>query len=217
MSSVRRNLFQSQLTRRPTSGAPGSASSSSNGAGGGATPSSSSVSLASSVGGDALRLDSAELQLGPEMVGGGGLSVGGAAGYLDIVIRDKNGEIELGDPPTPGADEEDDGMAEARHESEKERQRLVDAVKQHQIDKNSLPVQPEGEYFFFGVHSHFIAIPCVGGYGVPVSDSSRVAPRRGLTWIAELLEAVRVSLRAKVAALADDNWMFEREELPRHQ
>ncbi len=33
----------------------------------------------------------------------------------------------------------------------------------------------------------------------------------------ELLEAVRASLRAKVAALAEDNWMYEREELPRHQ
>jgi hypothetical protein len=32
--------------------------------------------------------------------------------------------------------------------------------------------------------------------------------------IAELLEAVRASLRAKVAALAEDNWMYEREEEP---
>lgn len=31
----------------------------------------------------------------------------------------------------------------------------------------------------------------------------------------ELLEAVRASLRAKVAALAEDNWMFEPEEQPR--
>jgi len=158
MSSVRRNLFQNQLTRRPTSGAPGSASSGSIGVGGGPTPSSSSVSLASSVGGDALRLDSAELQMGPETA-----AVGGAAGCLDIVIRDKNGEIELGDPPTPGVDEGDDGMAEARHENEKERQRLAEAVKQHQIDKNSLPVQPEGEFLFFvGISSSFISIPCVG-------------------------------------------------------
>jgi hypothetical protein len=30
--------------------------------------------------------------------------------------------------------------------------------------------------------------------------------------VAELLEAVRASLRAKVAALADDNWMYEAED-----
>jgi hypothetical protein len=28
----------------------------------------------------------------------------------------------------------------------------------------------------------------------------------------ELLDAVKASLRAKVAALADDNWMFEAED-----
>jgi len=33
----------------------------------------------------------------------------------------------------------------------------------------------------------------------------------------ELLEAVRASLRAKMAALAEDNWMFEKEDLPRRQ
>jgi hypothetical protein len=31
---------------------------------------------------------------------------------------------------------------------------------------------------------------------------------------AELLEAVKASLRAKVAALDEDNWLYEREELP---
>jgi hypothetical protein len=36
-----------------------------------------------------------------------------------------------------------------------------------------------------------------------------------LTSRAELLEAVKTSLRAKVAALAEDNWMFEPEEQPR--
>jgi hypothetical protein len=30
--------------------------------------------------------------------------------------------------------------------------------------------------------------------------------------VAELLEAVRASLRAKVAALGDDNWMYEAED-----
>jgi len=67
-------------------------------------------------------------------------------------------------------DQEEAGDA---HEDEKERQRLADAVKHHQRDRNRAPSEP-----------------------------------------AELLEAVRASLRAKVAALAEDNWMYEREEEP---
>jgi hypothetical protein len=35
--------------------------------------------------------------------------------------------------------------------------------------------------------------------------------------VTELLAAVVASLRAKVAALAEDNWMYEREEIPRFQ
>lgn len=31
----------------------------------------------------------------------------------------------------------------------------------------------------------------------------------------ELFEAVRASLRAKVAALSEDNWMYEKEDEPR--
>lgn len=31
----------------------------------------------------------------------------------------------------------------------------------------------------------------------------------------ELLEAVKASLRAKVAALAEDSWMYEKQEEPR--
>ncbi|KAK2595798.1 hypothetical protein QQS21_006561 [Conoideocrella luteorostrata] len=88
----------------------------------------------------------------------------------EIVVRNQEGEIELGDPPTP-AFEETDEQAEDRHEIEKERQRLQDAVKHHSINHSAVPKQPE-----------------------------------------ELLDAVRASLRAKVTALAEDNWMFEREE-----
>ncbi|KAK4453272.1 hypothetical protein QBC34DRAFT_220693 [Podospora aff. communis PSN243] len=147
-TNVRRNLFQSQLTRRPTAG-----------------------SVSSSAGSaETLRLDP-DVQLQPP--GGGGGSVG--VGNLDIVIRDKNGEIEIGDPPTPVIEAEEVGV-DAGVEGERERRRLAEAVKQHQIGQNSIPAQPE-----------------------------------------ELLEAVRASLRAKVAALAEDNWMFEREELSRHQ
>ncbi|KAG6011390.1 hypothetical protein E4U54_008102 [Claviceps lovelessii] len=88
----------------------------------------------------------------------------------DIVVRNQQGEIELGDPPTP-VFEETDEQAEDKHEREKERQRLAEAVKHHGVNHGAMPNQPE-----------------------------------------ELVEAVRASLRAKVAALVDDNWMFEPEE-----
>ncbi|KAK0636278.1 hypothetical protein B0T17DRAFT_74908 [Bombardia bombarda] len=141
-SSVRRNLFQSQLTRRPTARG----------------------SLASN---ETLRLDTDMQQQSDP------LSLSSSS---DIVIRDQNGEIELGDPPTPLLDDPEGLALDTRQENERERQRLAEAVKQHQIDQNSVPAQPE-----------------------------------------ELFDAVRASLRAKVAALAEDNWMFEREEAPRHQ
>lgn len=131
-SSVRRNLFQSQLTRRPT-------------------PTSSGEP-------ETLRLDA-----------------DAPAESSDIVVRDKNGEVELDDPPTPPIDDPDEIALDPRQQSEKERQRLADVVKHHQINQNSVPAQPE-----------------------------------------EILEAVRASLRAKVAALSEDNWMFEREEPPRY-
>jgi hypothetical protein len=99
--SVRRNLFQSQLTRRPTA--------------------------TSSTSAETLRLDT-----------------DAQSESSDIVIRDKNGEIDLGDPPTPPVDDPDEVPMDARQDNEKERQRLSEAVKQHQIDQNSVPSQPEG-------------------------------------------------------------------------
>ncbi|KAG5920989.1 hypothetical protein E4U42_006014 [Claviceps africana] len=85
----------------------------------------------------------------------------------EIVVRNQHGEIELGDPPTPVFEEMDE-QAEEKHETEKERQRLAEAIKDHSINHSPMPNQSE-----------------------------------------ELLEAVRASLRAKVTALAEDNWMFE--------
>ncbi|KAG6023467.1 hypothetical protein E4U19_001366 [Claviceps sp. Clav32 group G5] len=88
----------------------------------------------------------------------------------DIVVRNQQGEIELGDPPTPEM-EEGDEQVEDKHETEKERQRLAEALKRHSENTHAPPDQQE-----------------------------------------ELLEAVRASLRDKVTALADDNWMFEPED-----
>ncbi|CZS93686.1 uncharacterized protein RAG0_03855 [Rhynchosporium agropyri] len=89
----------------------------------------------------------------------------------DIVIRDKNGEFEIEDLPVQTFDEQDEGAHGEEKEDEKERQRLADAVKHHQRDRNRAPSEP-----------------------------------------AELLEAVRASLRAKVNTLAEDNWMYEAED-----
>ncbi|KAK4105104.1 hypothetical protein N658DRAFT_493228 [Parathielavia hyrcaniae] len=146
--NVRRNLFQSQLTRRPPA-----ASSTSSG----------DLHLDDDVHEE--RQHHGQFQSQPETA---------FPPDDDIVVRNDNGEIEMGDPPTPTIDDPED--LEAQHENEMERQRLADAVKQHPIDQHSVPSQPE-----------------------------------------ELLEAVKASLRAKVAALGDDNWLYEPELPQRHQ
>lgn len=148
-AGVRRNLFQSQLTRRPTAG----------------STSTSAETLHSDV--DILS-DTSE-----------------------IVVRDKHGEIELGDLPTPIMEDEDELPLDHRQECEKERQRLAEAVKHHQMHRHAMTEQPEGATWACLCYSHRINAAL------------------------ELLEAVRASLRAKVAALAEDNWMFEPEEQPR--
>ncbi|KAI6090901.1 hypothetical protein F4821DRAFT_12405 [Hypoxylon rubiginosum] len=136
---VRRNLFQSQLTRRPTP-----------------TNSSSNTSA------ETIRLGDVEV----------------LSDTSEIVIRDKNGEFEVDDPPTPPLDDPEEGGAlDEAQENERERQRLAEAVRDHQINRHRTPEQPEDE----------------------------------------VLEAVRASMRAKVAALAEDNWMYEPEEQPRPQ
>ncbi|KAK3905341.1 hypothetical protein C8A05DRAFT_41729 [Staphylotrichum tortipilum] len=113
----------------------------------------------------------------------------------DIVVRDHNGEIELGDPPTLPLDEAEDMEAqEARRQDEKERQRLAEAIRQHQIGQHSVPAQPEGRHPFLPE-----AVTVVVGRG---TFFARHMPR-------ELLEAVKTSLRAKVAALDEDSWLYE--------
>ncbi|KAI0167114.1 hypothetical protein GGR52DRAFT_575077 [Hypoxylon sp. FL1284] len=137
-AGVRRNLFQSQLTRRPTP-----------------TNSSSNSSA------ETLRLADVEV----------------LSETSEIVLRDKNGEIEVDDPPTPPLDDPDEAAAlDEAQENERERQRLAEAVRHHQISHNPAPEQPE-----------------------------------------EVLETLRASMRAKVAALAEDNWMYEPEEQTRPQ
>jgi hypothetical protein len=76
-AGVRRNLFQSQLTRRPT-------------------PTSSNSA-------ETLRLD-----------------VDVLSDTSEIVIRDKNGEFEVGDPPTPPLEDPEEGALDDAQESERE-------------------------------------------------------------------------------------------------
>lgn len=119
-SGIRRNLFQSRLTRRPT-------------------PTSSNS-------GESLRLDA-------EMM----------SDSSDIVVRDKNGEFEIGDPPTPPLDEPEDEALDDVQEHERtparcvttgllqdadtatgERHKLAEVVKHHQISHSRSPAEPEG-------------------------------------------------------------------------
>ncbi|KAI3325004.1 hypothetical protein HD806DRAFT_463147 [Xylariaceae sp. AK1471] len=147
-TGVRRNLFQSHLTRRPTT---------TTGTGGGGDTTTAATS-SSSNSAEMLRLDIDVLSDSSE-----------------IVIRDKNGEFEVGDPPTPPLDDHSDEAAlDDVQENERERQKLAEAVRHHQINHTRMPAQPE-----------------------------------------EVLEALKASMRAKVAALAEDNWMYEAEEQPR--
>ncbi|KAI0810613.1 hypothetical protein GGR55DRAFT_678578 [Xylaria sp. FL0064] len=163
-TGVRRNLFQSNLTRRPTpteTARPGGAG----GSGGGVNNNNNNISnnnnntsMTTSSSAETLRLDLDVLSETSE-----------------IVIRDQNGEFEIEDPPTPPLDDPDDEVAlDDAQENERERQRLAEAVRHHQINHTRMPVQPE-----------------------------------------EVLEVLKASMRAKVAALAEDNWMYEAEEPPR--
>ncbi|KAJ6788699.1 hypothetical protein PWT90_02421 [Aphanocladium album] len=158
-SRDRANLFRSHLTRRPP-GASAAAAASNTAAGGTSSSSGAGAASAAAVQADAARLAAGEQQLQAEL--------------CEIVVRNQNGDIDLEGSPVVSLDDIDEMALEARQETEHERQRLAEAVKQHRINHTTVPDQPE-----------------------------------------ELLEAVRASLRAKVDALAEDNWMFEPEEPPR--
>ncbi|KAI0550782.1 hypothetical protein F4679DRAFT_192774 [Xylaria curta] len=150
-AGVRRNLFQSQLTRRPTpieGSRPGSRV-------GRATSAATTTNSSSSNSVDMLHFESDV-----------------ACESSEIVIRDKNGEFEVGDPPTPPlVDPSEEPALDDAQENERERQRLADAVRHYQMTRLS------------------------------VQDN-------------EVLEVLRASMRAKVSATAEDNWMYEAEEPP---
>ncbi|KAI1636411.1 hypothetical protein F4809DRAFT_641518 [Biscogniauxia mediterranea] len=136
---VRRNLFQSQLTRRPTPTTTGPSSSSSS-AGAGANHHGSSASSGdcsnnnnnnSNNSNKAAAAAAALLRLDVEVL----------SDTSEIVIRDKNGDFEMGDPPTPPLEDLDEVVLDDAQENERERQKLAETVRHHQI--NRTPAQPE--------------------------------------------------------------------------
>lgn len=68
---------------------------------------------------------------------------------------------------------------------------MAEVVRHHQLTRMS--VHPEGT----------------------VDDEGGPSQVPRLTTKVEALEALKASMRAKVAALAEDNWMYEAEEPPR--
>ncbi|KAI0427425.1 hypothetical protein F5Y09DRAFT_316207, partial [Xylaria sp. FL1042] len=142
-TGVRRNLFQSQLTRRPTSTETtrpgGGAGAGAGGSGGGVNNNNNNnnnnnhnnnnnTSMTTSSSAETLRLD-----------------VDVLSETSEIVIRDQNGEFEIEDPPTPPLDDPDDEVAlDDAQENERERRRLAEAVRHHQINHTRMPVPPEG-------------------------------------------------------------------------
>ncbi|PSS02381.1 hypothetical protein BD289DRAFT_478768 [Coniella lustricola] len=173
-SSNRRNHLTNHLTRRPQP-----VGGSGNGLGG--------------VGGASAGGTGGGFIGGRSRGGGGGGGAGVLAGYdgVDgdedaetlvveddddgsIIVRNLRGEVELDEPPILAVEDPDEIVLDMRQENERERQKLAEAVKQHQSHHKTVPAQPE-----------------------------------------EFLEVLKASLRAKVAALTEDNWMYEKEEEPR--
>ncbi|KAI0598037.1 hypothetical protein F4775DRAFT_206710 [Biscogniauxia sp. FL1348] len=130
---VRRNLFQSQLTRRPTPTTTGPSSTS---AGGNHHSSSASsgngIDCSSSNNNNNNNSNKAALLR---------LDVEVLSDTSEIVIRDKNGDFEMGDPPTPPLEDLDEVVLDDAQENERERQKLAETVRHHQI--NRTPAQPE--------------------------------------------------------------------------
>ncbi|KUI57914.1 hypothetical protein VP1G_05271 [Cytospora mali] len=116
-AGIRRNLFQGQLTRRPTGTGPNDM-----GPGGGRFDGNCG---------------------GVVVVGGMEVDDDGSAASSDIVVRDRDGNVELDEPPALVVDDPDEIALDMRQENEKQRQKLADAVKHHQIGQNSVPAQPE--------------------------------------------------------------------------
>ncbi|KAM3440444.1 hypothetical protein MY4824_002158 [Beauveria thailandica] len=119
-AASRDRLFRSHLIRRPTGGA--------------AATSATSSSSAAATHAEAAALLAAEEQQQQQQL---------QAERCEIVVRNHNGDIDLEGSPVVSLDDIDEMALEARHETEQERQRLAEAVKQHRINHTAVPDQPE--------------------------------------------------------------------------
>ncbi|KKP01330.1 hypothetical protein THAR02_06572 [Trichoderma harzianum] len=62
----------------------------------------------------------------------------------ELVVRDQHGEVEIGNPPTPVVDDEEELQAlEYQQENEREKQRLAEAIRHYQISHSSMADQPD--------------------------------------------------------------------------
>ncbi|KAM3557796.1 hypothetical protein ARSEF4850_004915 [Beauveria asiatica] len=120
-AASRDRLFRSHLIRRPTGGAA-------------ATSATSASSSAAATHADAAALLAAEEHQQQQQL---------QAERCEIVVRNHNGDIDLEGSPVVSLDDIDEMALEARHETEQERQRLAEAVKQHRINHTAVPDQPE--------------------------------------------------------------------------
>ncbi|KAK8149479.1 hypothetical protein G3M48_006788 [Beauveria asiatica] len=119
-AASRDRLFRSHLIRRPTGGAAAATS---------ATSSSSAAAATHAEAAALLAAEEQQQQLQAER--------------CEIVVRNHNGDIDLEGSPVVSLDDIDEMALEARHETEQERQRLAEAVKQHRINHTAVPDQPE--------------------------------------------------------------------------
>lgn len=119
-TSVRRNLFQSQLTRRPTQVTSTSASNAAS-----SNASNSNDGLRASVLGGLDGLDGSDAGLESALASA---SDPASRGPVEIVVRDRNGELELVDPPSPTADEMAETALDARQESESRSRKREDCI-----------------------------------------------------------------------------------------
>ncbi|KAM3556207.1 hypothetical protein MY1884_005180 [Beauveria asiatica] len=123
-AASRDRLFRSHLIRRPTGGAAATS----------ATSATSASSSAAATHADAAALLAAEEHQQQQQL---------QAERCEIVVRNHNGDIDLEGSPVVSLDDIDEMALEARHETEQERQRLAEAVKQHRINHTAIPDQPE--------------------------------------------------------------------------
>ncbi|KAL5615619.1 hypothetical protein BROUX41_005658 [Berkeleyomyces rouxiae] len=165
-SGIRRNLFNGSVVRRSTS-------SSNESTGSAVLGNDENARLVSAMSGGAA--PNTTRYSNPNASSSGNIAVvvsGGQFGNVldtvqpsQLVVRDKNGEVHISDT---SVDDEADLALQERADKEKDRLRLREAVKHHQMTRSIGTAQPDDE----------------------------------------LLSEVKASLRNRVAALEDDEWMF---------